>query len=370
MTAQTLTSTAHPMIDSLPLWTSVLVVVAHPDDESFGLGAVIDAFVRGGARVDVLCFTRGEASTLHGVAGDLSSVRASEFAVAADALGVSRARMLDHPDGALASLAHAVLSEEVMDAARDADAAGLLVFDSTGVTGHPDHVAATTAALTAARSLQVPVLGWTLPEGVAQQLNRELGSGFTGRPASEVDLQVPVDRSRQRAASRAHASQALPESVLWRRLELLGDLESLRWLRPAEAPAARVVHEGGDAFEIVVREHRIRVDQPLSAGGTDTAPTPTELFIASLASCVAFYVRRYLARHDLPTAGLLVDADFTMASRPARVAAVTIRVNLPDGFPDAKRDAVLAVARHCTVHNTIVSAPDITIDLAGTAKAS
>jgi hypothetical protein len=41
---------------------------------------------------------------------------------------------------------------------------------------------------------------------------------------------VTVDRTRQRLASHAHKSQALPSSVLWRRLELLGDTESLRWL--------------------------------------------------------------------------------------------------------------------------------------------
>ncbi len=42
----------------------MLAVIAHPDDESFGLGAVIDALITAGAIVDVLCLTRGEASTL------------------------------------------------------------------------------------------------------------------------------------------------------------------------------------------------------------------------------------------------------------------------------------------------------------------
>jgi N-acetylglucosamine malate deacetylase 2 len=42
---------------------------------------------------------------------------------------------------------------------------------------------------------------------------------------------VPVDRSLQLAAVACHPSQAVPGSVLWRRLELLGDEEHLRWLR-------------------------------------------------------------------------------------------------------------------------------------------
>jgi uncharacterized OsmC-like protein len=74
----------------------------------------------------------------------------------------------------------------------------------------------------------------------------------------------------------------------------------------AETLPMRVEHRGGDQFDINVRGHLVRVDQPVKDGGEDTAPTPTELLIASLASCVAFYVRRYLARHDLPTDGLAV----------------------------------------------------------------
>lgn len=52
-------------------------------------------------------------------------------------------------------------------------------------------------------------------------------------PSSAVDLAVTVDRRRQRAAIRRHASQAVPTSVLWRRLELLGDTEYLRWIHDA-----------------------------------------------------------------------------------------------------------------------------------------
>ena len=50
----------------------------------------------------------------------------------------------------------------------------------------------------------------------------------------------------------------------------------------------------GEAYEVAVRGHRVLVDQPADAGGEDSAPTPTELFVASLATCVAFYAGRYL----------------------------------------------------------------------------
>jgi N-acetylglucosamine malate deacetylase 2 len=223
--------------DELPAWASVLAVVAHPDDESFGLGALLDAFRRAGSDVSVLCLTHGEASTLHGVPGELDDLRARELREAAAVLGLQSAVLSDHPDGALTGVDPVALAAEVHAAVDRSQARGLLVFDPTGVTGHPDHVAATVAALHAAATAALPVLGWTIPAEVAERLNEELGTGFIGHDASQVDLVVGVDRTRQRTASLAHASQSLPTSVLWRRLELLGDVEHLRWLRPGPRPS-------------------------------------------------------------------------------------------------------------------------------------
>jgi N-acetylglucosamine malate deacetylase 2 len=160
----------------------------------------------------------------------LHAPRGVELAAAAEVLGVTRAILKDHPDGDLRDLPAGTLAAEVVAAAESFGADGLLVFDSAGVTGHPDHMAATAAGLLAAEMLNLPVLGWTLPETVAAQLNQELCASFIGHPDQDIDLRVSVDRTRQRQACHAHKSQALPSSVLWRRLELLGDSESLRWL--------------------------------------------------------------------------------------------------------------------------------------------
>ncbi|RRR81109.1 OsmC family protein [Streptomyces sp. RP5T] len=125
-----------------------------------------------------------------------------------------------------------------------------------------------------------------------------------------------------------------------------------------------VVHVEGDAYTVDVREHRLRVDQPLEAGGTDTAPTPTELFAASLATCVAYYAGRYLHRHGLPQTGLRVRTEFTMASdRPPRVASVRLVVVPPPELPERRRAALLAVASRCTVHNTLHQPPEVDVEL-------
>ena len=224
---------------TLPDWRSSLAVVAHPDDESFGLGAVISTCIGLGIPVDVLCLTHGEASTLHGREGDLAVLRAAELRTAGEALGVRTIRLLEHPDGALGTVDLDRLTQEVIDVATEQGTDALLVFDDTGVTGHPDHMRATQAATAAAHALDVDVLAWTLPEAVAEPLRSEFGAGFAGRDPDDVDIVIAVDRARQRQAVECHPSQAVPGSALWRRLDLLGDVEHLRWLRRSDDRARR-----------------------------------------------------------------------------------------------------------------------------------
>ena len=81
----------------------VLAVWAHPDDESFVLGAILATLSESGVGSSVLCFTHGEASTLGSPVGDLGDRRADELRAAA-ILGVAGADLLDYPDGSLAEI--------------------------------------------------------------------------------------------------------------------------------------------------------------------------------------------------------------------------------------------------------------------------
>jgi len=125
-----------------------------------------------------------------------------------------------------------------------------------------------------------------------------------------------------------------------------------------------VSHATGDQYLIAARDHAILVDQPLADGGDDAACTPVELMVGALASCVAFYAGRYLVRHGLDRDRLRVRADYTMAAdRPPRIASVVIGIDVP-GLPPDRRRALLAVASHCTVHNTLQQPPSVAISLA------
>jgi putative redox protein len=121
-----------------------------------------------------------------------------------------------------------------------------------------------------------------------------------------------------------------------------------------------VVSEGRDRYRISVRGHEVVVDQPVADGGEDTGPTPTELFVAGLASCVAFYGGRYLARHGIDLDGFVVEGSFEFApERPARVGKIAIEVFAPFALPKERWSAFRAVVEHCTVHNSIRVPPEV-----------
>ncbi len=227
-----------PAPRDLPPATSLLAVCAHPDDESFGLGAVLAAYGAAGCRLSVLCLTHGEGSTLHAFGSDLFRTRAGEFRRAARALGVGRSELLAYPDGHLAEVPLAELGAHVDRLAAAAGADRLLVFDEGGVTGHPDHRRATAAARLAAGPLALPVLAWALPTAIADQLNAEHHTAFCGQPAQALDVELVVDRAQQRRAIACHRSQATDNPVLQRRLALQRDREWLRHLLPAPAGTA------------------------------------------------------------------------------------------------------------------------------------
>jgi N-acetylglucosamine malate deacetylase 2 len=217
--------------DLVPTPRRVLAVCAHPDDESFGLGAVISTLIDHGASIDLVCLTQGEASTLGSPPIDLAQARRGELAAAAHELGITTVHQFVHPDAHLSTVdvGHLVAAIEPLADHHDL----FLVFDEGGITGHPDHVHATAAAIAVAEQLDLPVLAWTLDRLVADTLNTEFDAQFVGRADNEIHVRLPVDRQRQHAAMRCHASQFTGNPIPERRIALTGDTEPLRYLRRA-----------------------------------------------------------------------------------------------------------------------------------------
>ena len=122
-----------------------------------------------------------------------------------------------------------------------------------------------------------------------------------------------------------------------------------------------ITSAGGLQFTARVRGHEVRTDQPVTAGGEDTAPTPLELIGVALGSCIALYVTQFCRTRNIATSGLRVAITQATAKNPYRVGRYDVHVTLPDNFPAEYRPAVHRVVETCAVHNTLMHPPEILI---------
>jgi uncharacterized OsmC-like protein len=124
----------------------------------------------------------------------------------------------------------------------------------------------------------------------------------------------------------------------------------------------QVTHQDGDRYTVRIRGHELVTDQPVEAGGDDAGPTPTELFVAGLAACVAFYAGRFLRRHTDSSVSVACTYDMS-EDRPARVIAVRMSVDVPTALRDDVREGLRRAVEHCTVHNSLRTPPDVHISV-------
>ena len=120
----------------------------------------------------------------------------------------------------------------------------------------------------------------------------------------------------------------------------------------------------GVKFDIQARSHRIACDQPAENGGTDCGMTPPEFLLASLGSCAAFYAAEYLRTRNLAKSGLEVSVTADKLLKPARLGNFRVLVTSPVALTAEQNEGMMRSVHHCLVHNTLLSTPEINIEIA------
>jgi putative redox protein len=101
-----------------------------------------------------------------------------------------------------------------------------------------------------------------------------------------------------------------------------------------------------------IRSHHISADEPLDAGGDDTAPSPQELLAASLASCTAITMEMYAQRKGWDLGYVEVECDYTPAERGCPTKFELI-MRLPEDATDEQMERLKIIAAKCPVHRTL-----------------
>jgi len=125
----------------------------------------------------------------------------------------------------------------------------------------------------------------------------------------------------------------------------------------------RVTFPGGLRVTAEVEGFAIATDQPTEAGGEGTAPAPFDLFVASIGTCVGYYVVRFLRERNLSTDGLELKLATVAAPEDHRIAEIVMTLVLPEGFPQRYRAAIVRAAEQCSVKRHLVRPPSFTMVL-------
>jgi len=114
--------------------------------------------------------------------------------------------------------------------------------------------------------------------------------------------------------------------------------------------------EGGMKSAVQAGDFEIIVDEPESAGGTDSGPQPTDLFLASIASCFTLSVAHAANKRGIELPGLRVRVVGTYEG--LKFTRVDLRI-LSDGPPAVLEELLPDAQRVCYVTNTLRQATEL-----------
>src|SRR5213593_2781661 len=179
----------------------LLLVMAHPDDETFGAGGLVLRHTRAGIPTYLICATYGEAGwmgkPLDAKKENLPEIRAKELEEASAALALSGVELWDYPDGRVAQSERRQITHRISEQIAKLRPRAVVGWGPDGGYGHPDHIwmgACTDAAIAAMDEAQRPALYHLAVDGPLAEFYAEAmrlganGSGFKLQPSESVDV--------------------------------------------------------------------------------------------------------------------------------------------------------------------------------------
>jgi ribosomal protein S12 methylthiotransferase accessory factor len=121
----------------------------------------------------------------------------------------------------------------------------------------------------------------------------------------------------------------------------------------------RVSFPGGVKVDASYHGFTIHTDQPVKDGGTGAAPSPFDLFLASLATCAGYYVISFCQSRKISADGIELTMKIERDPAKKRISLITVNISLPPDFPEKYVAAVVRAADQCTVRSYLQSPMDV-----------
>jgi uncharacterized OsmC-like protein len=136
---------------------------------------------------------------------------------------------------------------------------------------------------------------------------------------------------------------------------------------PDEREEGQVIVRGdasGFAQQIVAGRHRLATDEPLTAGGSDSGPTPYDLLLAALGSCTSMTVAFYARRKEWPLESVTVRLSHSRIhaedcanceTKEGRLDQIDVVIEVVGDLTEEQRRRLVEIAEKCPVHRTLQS---------------
>ncbi len=123
-----------------------------------------------------------------------------------------------------------------------------------------------------------------------------------------------------------------------------------------------ITFDGKKKIAAHFRGFTVHTDQPIDQGGDNTAPSPFELFLASIGTCAGFYIASFCQSRSIPSDNISLTQTVIRNDETHMVEKIKIDVHLPPDFPEKYKAAVLKAAESCTVKKHLAQPPEIQIN--------
>lgn len=123
-----------------------------------------------------------------------------------------------------------------------------------------------------------------------------------------------------------------------------------------------ITFDGNAKVSAHFRGITVHSDQPDAAGGESSAPSPFELFLASIGACAGFYVLSFCRSRSLPTGNISIVQTVIRNEQTHMVEKIALDIMLPPDFPNKYKAAVIKAADSCLVKKHLLSPPEILIE--------
>lgn len=118
-----------------------------------------------------------------------------------------------------------------------------------------------------------------------------------------------------------------------------------------------ITFDGGKVITAHYRGFDIKTDQPVKSGGTEIAPSPFDLYLASIGTCAGIYVKMFCDNRQIPTDEIKIIQKTEFSPETGLPVKLTLDIKLPENFPEKYKASVLNVAELCKVKKSIANPP-------------